>query len=122
MKFYGTIGKTEVLILVDSGSVGSFVSSKLATKLQNQIQDYPQAQFITADGSPMICTKRIPQLEWTAQGHVFHSDVEVLPLNCFDMILGEDWLEQCSPMWVHWTKKIMRFMHKGKRVTERCKA
>jgi len=35
------------------------------------------------------------------------------------MILGEDWLEGCSPMWVHWTKKIMGFMHKGARVTLR---
>jgi len=35
------------------------------------------------------------------------------------MILGEDWLEGCSPMWVHCTKKIMRFIHNGTRVTLR---
>jgi hypothetical protein len=35
------------------------------------------------------------------------------------MILGEDWLEQCSPMWVHWTKKIMRFVHNGSSITLR---
>jgi len=33
------------------------------------------------------------------------------------MILGEDWLEDCSPMWVHWRKKIMRFNYKGRRIT-----
>jgi hypothetical protein len=32
------------------------------------------------------------------------------------MILGEDWLEACSPMWIHWVKKQMRFTHKGKRI------
>lgn len=41
----------------------------------------------------------------------------ILPLKCFDMIVGEDWLEDCSPMWVNWKRKIMRFTHKGKRIT-----
>jgi len=35
------------------------------------------------------------------------------------MILGEDWLEECSPMWVNWRKKIMKFTHKGKRISLR---
>lgn len=50
------------------------------------------------------------------QGHSFISTAGVLPLKCFDMILGEDWLESCSPMWIHWAKKFMRFTHYGKRI------
>lgn len=34
MKLYGKVGHQDVLILVDSGSVGSFISDKLASKLQ----------------------------------------------------------------------------------------
>lgn len=41
----------------------------------------------------------------------------MLPLKCFDMILGNDWLEDHSPMWVHWGKKLMKFTYGGKRVT-----
>lgn len=33
------------------------------------------------------------------------------------MILGADWLEQHSPMWVHWKNKIMKFEHKGELMT-----
>jgi hypothetical protein len=34
MRIYGHIGKVNVLILVDSGSVGSFIGDKLAAQLQ----------------------------------------------------------------------------------------
>lgn len=32
------------------------------------------------------------------------------------MILGADWLEDHSPMWVHWRKKVLRIPHNGKRI------
>ncbi|CAD6232691.1 unnamed protein product [Miscanthus lutarioriparius] len=119
MRLSGFIGSMEILILVDSGSVGSFISSNVAAQLKNQLQDCQEAQYVTADVSPMVCSKRIPNLTWSTQGHTFTSSVGVLPLRCYDMILGVDWLEHCSPMWVHWTKKIMRFMHNDTRITLR---
>jgi hypothetical protein len=64
----------------------------------------------------MVCNQKIENLQWTAQGHTFISAVGVLPLRHFDMILGQDWLEWCSPMWVHWAKKLMRFTLNGTRV------
>jgi hypothetical protein len=33
------------------------------------------------------------------------------------MIVGVDWLEEHSPMWVHWGRKLMRFTDNGKRVS-----
>ena len=119
MRLSGNIGNLEVLILVDSSSVGSFISTVVANKLKDQLKPCQDAQYITADGSSMTCSQNIPSLTWSTQGHTFHSTVGVLPLQCYDMILGEDWLEGCSTMWVHWTKKIMGFMHKGARVTLR---
>jgi hypothetical protein len=35
------------------------------------------------------------------QGYSFHSDLRVLKLKSFDMIIGMDWLEQFSPMQIH---------------------
>lgn len=39
------------------------------------------------------------------QGFEFHSNLKLLPLGGFDMILGMDWLEAFSPMKVHWANK-----------------
>ncbi|WVZ70539.1 hypothetical protein U9M48_019198 [Paspalum notatum var. saurae] len=99
MRLHGTVGGLEVKILVDSGSVGTFISTNLASQLQYQPQSCVQTQYVATDGSPMICSQRISHLQWWCQGHTFVSDVGILPLQCFDMIVGEDWLENCSPMW-----------------------
>lgn len=117
MKICGRIGKLEVLILIDSGSVGTFISRELASKVSRQPIPCASITFSAADGSPLICDQKIEDLEWQSQGHTFTSTVGVLPLKCFDMILGQDWLETCSPMWVHWAKKLMKFTYKGKRVS-----
>ena len=117
MKLKGNVGNQEVLILIDSGSVGTFVSEHRADKLQMPTSYCPPTKFIAADGSPMACTRRIPKLQWGVQGHLFLSDAGILPLQCYDMIVGEDWLEECSPMWVHWKKKVMKFTYLGKRIT-----
>lgn len=40
----------------------------------------------------------------------------MLPLECYDIILGMDWLEQHSPMNVNWLKKTLSFWCEGKKV------
>ena len=42
--------------------------------------------------------------------------MRVLELGSFDMILGEDWLDNHSPMWAHWRLKKMRFTHEGRQI------
>lgn len=83
---------------MDSGSIGSFISEGLAAKLECPQQECAAISFVTADVTPMQCTRRIQQLQWTTQQHTFLSNVGILPLKCFDMIVGEDWSEECSPM------------------------
>lgn len=116
MRLHGTIGKLHVLILIDSGSVGTFISPELASQLKVAVEQCPSIQLVAADGSPMLCDKRIPNLQWSSQGHTFTSSAGILPIKCFDMILGEDWLEDHNPMWVHWGKKVMKFTHEGRRI------
>jgi len=50
IRFQGFIGKHEILILVDSGSVGTFVSESLVSVLNLQTQPCEQLQFTTTDG------------------------------------------------------------------------
>ena len=42
---------------------------------------------------------------WSVQGYEFHSNLKVLSLGSYDMIIGMDWLEAFSPMKVHWLQK-----------------
>jgi ribosomal protein L32 len=90
MRLCGKVANMEVMILVDSGSVGSIINNQLTEKLSDQVQSYSASQFMTVDGTPMLFDKHIPNLHWTTQGHTFVSSIGILPLKCYDMILGQD--------------------------------
>ena len=104
IRFRGCIGKQEVLILLDSGSVGTFISQQVAYRISQPSKPCEHIQFFTADGSPMVSDKMIMKLQWFIQGHTFSYDTRILPLKHYDMILGADWLEQHSPTWIHLKK------------------
>lgn len=117
MRLQGMIGKRTVLILIDSGANCSFVDADLATELQLPTWTIPAASFVIAGGDVLTGSSMVPQLTWWTQGHTFCQDMKVLPLGCYDLIVGADWLEGHSPMWVHWRRKWMRFTHEGRRIT-----
>jgi hypothetical protein len=48
---------------------------------------------------------QLKQAVWSILGMQFCSDMHALSLDHFDMILGYNWLQQFSPMRVHWVAK-----------------
>jgi hypothetical protein len=42
---------------------------------------------------------------WSISVVSFSSTLKVLPLPTYDIIIGMDWLEAHSPMWIHWAHK-----------------
>lgn len=117
VRLLGRVNGYEVLILVDSGSSHSFVSEQVTEKMQNQVKQLAPVTVKIADGGTLSCTGILPQCAWTTQGHTFISDLRVLSLGCYDMVVGMDWLEQCGPMWVDWTNKILQFKHQDKDIS-----
>lgn len=109
LKLLAQIGKHKVLILVNSGSVSTFVSEHLVQQLQLTTQPCPSITFRSADGGLMVRDKKVSQLAWFIQGYHFLSNAKVLPLKCYDLILGEDWLEEFSPMTVDYRLKTIKF-------------
>jgi hypothetical protein len=116
IRLHGRVRQQEVLILVDSGSRASFVDANLVSRLRLEPQACTPSRFVAANGDTMVSDIMIPQLTSEAQGHSFQQDMTVLPLGCYDIILGGHWLEEFSPMWVHWHQRRMRFRHHGHRI------
>jgi hypothetical protein len=119
LKLLARIGKYQVPVLVDSGSVGTFVSDKLVQTMRLHTEPCQSTSFKAADGGQLHCSEKVPKLQWCVQGQQFTSDARVLTLRCYDMILGEDWLEAVSPIWVDYKTKAMRITLNGKRVSPR---
>ena len=107
IQLLGVIGDHEVLILVDSGSSHSFINSSVAAHLPGVSQLASSVSVQVADGTSLLCSQELKEAEWSVQGYTFHSNLKVLPLGSYDMIVGIDWLEAFSPMKVHWLQKWM---------------
>ncbi|CAD6264066.1 unnamed protein product [Miscanthus lutarioriparius] len=105
LQFLGTLGGLTVHILIDSGSNHSFLSSTVAAQLQGVTPTTRPVIVKVANGGSMQCSEEIPSAEWSVQGYTFHSNLKIVPLSSFDMIVGMDWLEAFSPMKIHWLQR-----------------
>ena len=65
---------TEILILLDSGSVGTLVKDLLVATYTLPTQSCESVTYSMADGSPMQSSTMVSQLAWFLQGHTFTYD------------------------------------------------
>jgi hypothetical protein len=99
------IQQTKAMVLVDSGSTHDFISEQFATQLPNWAPLAQPVQVKVPNGSVMLCTHKIVDCPWLVQGELFLTTFKIIPLKCYDAILGTDWLELYSPMQVKWAQK-----------------
>jgi len=66
-----------------------------------------------ADGATLACSHEVVNCSWTAQGVMFTTTFKILPLQCYDAILGMEWLETFIPMQIQWKEKWLSFDHKN---------
>jgi hypothetical protein len=101
--------KQLMLILVDSGSSATFISSVMVKKLGLVPTNCKPVKVKVVNGEMLISDSYVPHVEWSANEHLYKIDMRVLDLDVFDAILGYDWLRVHSPMTCDWEKKILQF-------------
>ncbi|XP_035823161.1 uncharacterized protein [Zea mays] len=107
LKLRGLIQGIEVVMLIDSGSSHSFIASRVASRLSG-VTDMAKSVLVqVADGNRLKCSCQLVGARWSVQHCVFDTDLRVLDLASYDMIIGMDWLAANSPMKVHWSQKWM---------------
>lgn len=117
LKLHGLVGNQDILILIDSGSSSTFISDKTVQALQCDVSPSSVVSVTVANGQKITSNQQVVNFTWWTQGNTFSHTAKVLPLPCYDLVLGMDWLESHSPMWIHWKRKRLRFTYKGKRIT-----
>lgn len=113
MCLFGSIQGHPLRILVASGSSHTFISSDITIQLSSAHALVPPLQVRVANGQMLSCTTFFPRAVWQMQGYEFIADLKVLPLPCYDMTLGLDWLSSHSPMEVHWQQQWMSIPYQG---------
>ena len=71
IQFRGSIQQHEVLIMLDSGSSNTFVSSALASQLQGLSHLTSPVAVKVADGGLLHYTSYFPVLQWETNGCLF---------------------------------------------------
>jgi hypothetical protein len=117
VQFSGSIQHKQISLLVDSGSSASFISAQLASQLSGVVSLSKDIKVQVAGGAVLVCSQMIPQALWFIGDISFQSDLRVLPLSSYDMIIGMDWLEKHSLMRVHWKHKWLEIRYSNQTVS-----
>ena len=108
MLFRSEINQIPVCAFIDSGSTHSFINPYLVNNLALETQQTPTLQVKIANGAKMSTNQLCPNLNFKLQNHDFETDLRVLDINGFDLLLGMDWLSSMSPMFLDWKRGIMK--------------
>lgn len=98
------------VILVNSGSSHNLISESLASQFSPLTRLAKPMTVKVADGAQLFCTHEVVNCSWSVHGQLFTTTFKVLPLTCYDAILGMEWLEAYSPMQIQWKQKWLNFM------------
>ena len=96
-----------------SPKVATFLSSKVAQSLSGVQTLEPAVQVHVANGAILQCTCHIPSASWSVQDYSFTTDLKLLPLSSYDIILGLDWLVSFRPTQVHWEQRWISISYAG---------
>jgi hypothetical protein len=88
------VNNLTVLMLVDSGSTGSFIDAAMVSKLGLIPQSRATIHVKVANGQQMVCNSYIPKFNWHTHGVKFEHDMQVLDMVGYDDVLGIDWLKK----------------------------
>lgn len=86
MRVTGMHDKKLIQVVLDSSSTHNFLDLEIAQKLVYKLEEV----------TPMSIY--LHKFKWTLQQTEFFADVLVLPLGCYELILGIQWLRSLGPI------------------------
>jgi hypothetical protein len=98
-----------MLILVDSGNSHSFVNESFIQAVGITTVSAPVMQVRVANRERLASSQQVKARKWWSQGHTFYTDMRVLQLGAYDIILGYDWLKAHIPMVCRWELQTLEF-------------
>ncbi|KAL0313371.1 UNVERIFIED_CONTAM: Retrovirus-related Pol polyprotein from transposon.6 [Sesamum radiatum] len=98
LRVKGIAYKSEIHVLIDSGSTHCFIDEDAAVQLGCQLEGITPVHVSVADDSKLVSRLYCPEFSWEMQGHIFSYPVRTLRLGGCHMVLGGNWLRKHSPV------------------------
>nr|XP_027123207.1 uncharacterized protein LOC113739959 [Coffea arabica] len=110
----GILDGEEVLILVDTGSSDSYISSELVIGMDIGYQWVDQPfSVIMGNGSCVTSNAICNGVQWRINQHNFRYNLKVMELGGWDIILGVDWMTHFSPITFDFQQLRISLHHEG---------
>ncbi|KAF5477481.1 hypothetical protein F2P56_004118 [Juglans regia] len=116
MRLMGWMGRTQVVLLVDSGSTHSFVDPSIAQTAKLVVDKAKRLAVKVANGQLVQGLGYCSNAKVKVQGISFYPSFYVLPLGGCDVVLGVDWLETLGTIAWNFHELSMKFLYLGKNV------
>ncbi|CAL9232051.1 unnamed protein product [Arabidopsis halleri] len=116
-KLIGFLGKSKVVVLIDSGASHNFLTPNLAAKLKMLVCEDSRLEVRLGNGVSVHGTGVCKDVKFQLPGVEFQSNFISLELGGVDVILGMERLETLGTCEVNWRKQEWHFTYNGKSVT-----
>jgi hypothetical protein len=108
---------TSLIALLDSGSTHNFIFEAAAQRTGLPLQHRPQLTATVANGERVSCLGVICQAAFTVDGDTLSTDLFILPLAEYDVVLGTRWLATLGPVLWDFSARTMTFQQRGREVS-----
>ncbi|XP_044356666.1 uncharacterized protein [Triticum aestivum] len=92
------IGDTPATALIDSGSTATFITPKIAHLARCALTPTRKRKVVVANGDTLWSEFIALECPFSLQGTQFSTDLRVLQLQGYDVILGADWMASFNPV------------------------
>jgi len=116
MQLRVNIGNHELTALLDSGSTHNFVSMEAARHIGLSIHDSKGKNVVIANGDRVACRGLARDVALCIAGSFFTVDSYTIPLDCYDMVLGVQFLRTLGSILWDFDDLCMAFWHHGQRI------
>ncbi|KAJ0442677.1 putative nucleotidyltransferase, Ribonuclease H [Helianthus annuus] len=115
MKLQGTLGSTEVLILVDGGSTHNFISDTLVRELKMVTQFITPFGVQIGNGDIIRCNQLCKDVSVKLTDLTIVQDFYPFSIGGADLVLGIQWLSTLNTVQANWNEMFMIFTIDGKK-------
>jgi hypothetical protein len=112
-----SVGGVSLLALLDSGSTHSFIGEDAARRTGLPIQDRPRMTATVANGERMAGLGMIRRAPFSIDDTTFHTNLFVMPLAEYDVVLGTRWMGTLGPIVWDFTSRAMTFQYRGRSIS-----
>src|SRR4051812_44417594 len=104
----GTLNHALVSILINSGSMGNFVSQQAVTHFSFTLHDISPVPICFTNGTINECNKTMVAMCLKFPHHEENLNLQVISFPHQDVILGKPWLERWNPL-INWCTHEVHF-------------